>query len=403
MKIISFVEGANPKYGGMGIPSAPRIAKSLSKRGHDLRVVIGGTINPGYEKYRIPLSARQYPLRISGGFFGILDFPSIGRWSFSPAILNSLRKELQGTDFILLHSLYSFPVLAGYWLAKKAHIPYGLWLHGVLAPFQRKVGRRKKLVYDYLFVRSILNQASILFFTAPGEQHETEDLNLFPPSTIIPLGFDPNNIQGHKGCFREKYLGGSKADFILFLARINAKKGLELLLSAFQQALLEKPDLILVIAGGDDPLEYGNKIRRMAEHKGISKSVIFTGLLLGQDKANAFADASIYVLPSHAENFGFSVFEAMATGLPVVVSNSINYAQLIEQEGAGAALALDPRLFAEEILKLLADPDKRSTMGEKGKALAARFTWPKCAQNLENAIQRVLNKEAVPPNYNALF
>ncbi|NPV76925.1 MAG: glycosyltransferase [Anaerolineae bacterium] len=400
MKIISFVEGANPKYGGVGIFSAPIINMHLSERGHDVRVVIGGAITPGYEKYRInSLDQEPSPERASQGSFGIVAFPALGRWSFSPSLIRHVKKEAQKADFLMLHSLYSYPVLTGYWLAKINQIPYGLWLHGVLAPFQRAVGKHKKFIYDRLFARSILNHASVLLFTAAGEKEETSGLNLKAPSTIIPLGFEPSNLVGQKGEFRKKYLADFQGDFILFLARINAKKGLELLISAFAQVLNQKPETLLVIAGGDDPPEYGHKIRKMAAKNGYGKSVIFTGLLLGQDKENAFTDATLYVLPSHAENFGFSIFEAMSKGLPVIISNSINYAQEIERRGAGILVPLDEHILASEILQLLNNPAKRRMMGENGKKLVAQFAWQRSAKSLEDAICRVLRKEPIPPNY----
>ena len=403
MKIVSFVEGANPKRGGVGIFSVPIISKSLSKRGHDVRLVTGGAVNPGYEKYSLrSLGQETLPAQASQGSFGIAAFPAITRWSFSPSLIKHVKKEVQKADFIMLHSLYSYPVLSGYWLAQNNQIPYGLWLHGVLAPFQRGVGKRKKFIYDRLFARSIMNHASILLFTAPDEKKEASDLNLPAPSTIIPLGFEPSRLAGQKDEFRKKYLTGFQGDYILFLARINAKKGLELLLSAFAQVLKQKPEILLVIAGGDDPPEYGQKIRRMAAEMGIGKSVIFTGLLLGQDKENAFTDAALYTLPSHAENFGTSIFEAMSKGLPVVISNTNNYAQEIERREAGIAVPRDPNTLASEIILLLGDPARRKIMGDNGIALTAQFTWQRCAQSLEEVIIKVLRKEPVPPDYYGL-
>ncbi len=404
MKIISFVEGANPKYGGVGIFSTPVISRYLSERGHDVRVVIGGAINPGYEKYQIDSLEQEIPPgQASHGSFGIVAFPALGRWSFSPPFISQIKEEAQKADFFMLHSLYSYPVLAGYWLAQNSQIPYGLWLHGVLAPFQRTVGKHKKFVYDRLFARSILNHASILLFTASGEKEETSALNLEAPSTIIPLGFEPSNLAGQEGEFRKKYLAGFQGDFILFLARINAKKGLELLISAFAQVLNQKPETLLVIAGGDDPPEYGQKIRKMAVENGYGRSIVFTGLLLGQDKENAYTDATLYVLPSHAENFGYSIFEAMSKGLPVVISNTINYAQEIERREAGIAVPLDKHILASEMIHLLNDPVKRRLMSENGKALVTQFTWQKCAKSLEDVIVRVLRKEPVPPDYYGLL
>lgn len=402
MNILSFVEGANPTYGGIGIHSAPLIGRYLSERGHHLRMVIGGTVNPGQEKYVIKNHPQQSCFSFPGsqGSFGIFAYPAFTRWSFSPAMLGDLNDTARQADFFLLHSLYSFPVLAGHLLAIRHQKPYAVWMHGVLAPFQKTVGKNKKALYDFLFSRSILKHASALIFTARGEKSEIGQLDLRSPTTIIPLGFESaGRLSGRPGIFRKTFLQDFQGNVILFLGRVNAKKGLDILIPAFHKVLQQSPNTILVIVGGDDPPAYGDKIRNLVAGLGLSKNVLFTGLLVGQDKADVLADADLFVLPSRAENFGYSIFEAMAQGIPVLVSNEINYAAEIVHAGAGIALPLLPDLFTQQILRLIDEPFTRIQMGEKGRQFVSSFSWQKCAESLENLVSCILHNFPIPDEY----
>ena len=93
---------------------------------------------------------------------------------------------MRASDFVTLHSIYSFPVLAGYCLARFYRKPYAIWPHGVLAPFQREVSKKKKWLYDRLIARQILNHASVVFFSAAGEREEAASLGLRAPSVVVP-------------------------------------------------------------------------------------------------------------------------------------------------------------------------------------------------------------------------
>jgi glycosyltransferase involved in cell wall biosynthesis len=309
-------------------------------------------------------------------------------------------KAVRESDFVSLHSLYSFPVFAGYLLARLYRRPFGIWLHGVLAPFQRQVSPRKKWFYNRLVADRILRNASVLFFSAEGERAEVSALRLSAPSVIIPDGFDAAEFAAlpPRGRFRDRFLSGHKGPLILFLARINAKKGLDILISAMKKVIAQYPDARLAIVGPPDPVAFGKQVSEWIAASGIDASIVVTGPADVTMRFEAFADADVYALPSHAENFGFSVFEAMACAVPVVVSETINYAEGIAQSGSGLAVSRTPDAVAAAIIGLLNDPEKRRAMGVCGKVFVQNYSLEETGRKVVDTIQAVVDCTPFPEN-----
>jgi glycosyltransferase involved in cell wall biosynthesis len=119
-------------------------------------------------------------------------------------------------------------------------------------------------------------------------------------------------------------------------------------------------------------------------------------LLIGQEKLQAFADADVFALPSGAENFCFAMFEAMTSRIPVVVSETLNYADEIRQYQTGVVVRRDPREFADAILKLLGDSALRRRMGENGLRMVQTYSWEVCGERVERTIWCVLQGKSLP-------
>lgn len=398
MKILNFVEGVNPRKGGLGLVGVPMIVKSLADRGHQVVLIIGGRVNPGRERFVQPDINTALQQKSGLGTFGIVTYPACGWWAFAPAMFWRLGRHVRDADFISLHSLYSFPVLTGYLLARLYHKPYGLWPHGVLAPFQRRVHAGRKKIYDWIIARHILNQASAIFYSAPGEREESHLEGLTPPSVIIPHGFDAQEYVQilPRGQFRAKYLNDHSGPMVLYLSRLNAKKGLDLLAQAFALVVNQMPDARLAIVGSGDPPKFELQVKSWLQESGVDNRAVMPGLLIGQEKLQAFADADVFVLPSHAENFGFAVFEAMASRVPVVVSDTLNYAEEIRCYEAGLVVRREPQEFAAAILKLLSDPGLRRRMGQNGLRMAQVYSWESCGEKVERATQCILQGQPLP-------
>jgi glycosyltransferase involved in cell wall biosynthesis len=334
----------------------------------------------------------------AAGDLGVVAFPALGRWCFSPSLYQAAMRNVRDADFVTLHSMYSFPVLAGYLAAKRHNKPFGLWPHGVFAPVQRKIGRTKKAAYDAAIARHILNDAAVLFYSADGERDEAESLGLRAPSVVIPHGLDTSAFEQPpiRGAFRQKHLAGHQGPVVLYLGRLNAKKGLDLLVEAMARVLRSTPDARLVIAGGGHPPSFAGDVRRWTERAGIQAATVLTGPVDEVEKVSALVDCDVFVLPSAAENFGFAMFEAMASGRPVVCSDTLNYAHEVRRYEAGIVVERHPANFAEAISTLISNPELRGIMGQNGRELVKHYSWESCGRKVELAIESVLSGARFP-------
>lgn len=176
------------------------------------------------------------------------------------------------------------------------------------------------------------------------------------------------------------------------MGRLHFKKGLDLLIPAFDAVRRRVPEAQLVIAGPQND-DYGKKVHNWVRERGLEAAVRFVGPLYGHDVLQAYVDADVFVLPSYTENFGMTVIEALACALPVVISDQVNIHAEVNRAGAGIVTRCDVNEVAVAIEALLNDAERRRSMGEAGRRLVQdRYTWPAIVQALtkeyEAAIER---------------
>jgi len=392
VQIVSFVEGA--QKGFQGITGVPIILANTAAQGNSIVLVMAGPPSLGAEKYAAGEINSARIRKEGNGTFGIVNLKASTRWMFNPSILWRFNRLVRESDFVTLHSLYSFPVLAGYLLARIHGKPYAFWPHGVLAPFQRKVGASHKWIYNKLFANRILQNASVILFSAEGERQETEVLKLRPPTVLAAEGFDAEEFDNlpERGGFRSRFFNGHDGPLVLFLARVNAKKGVDLLIQAMRLVIAARPDAKLAIVGPPDPPAFNRQVADWIKENGIEANTVVTGSADPGMRLEAYADADVYVLPSHAENFGFTIFEAMASGVPVVVSDTLNFANDFVRGGAGFALPRTPDEFSKAILSLINQPELRLRMGANGRTLARQYSWTATGAKVSSALESALRK-----------
>ncbi len=210
---------------------------------------------------------------------------------------------------------------------------------------------------------------------------------------VVPLGVNANafRISGMSDRFRSKWRITPNKNIILFLGRINFKKGLDLLVRAFSQISKGREDLHLVLAGPDDE-GYGAKVRHWLVREGALSKTTFTGIVAGSDKLDILAAAQLFVLPSYTENFGLAVVEAMAAGLPVVISNRVNIWHEIFEAHAGVVVNCDAEELAGAMERLLLNPVDAKEMGERARRLVKeRFTWERVAPLMIELYRNILS------------
>lgn len=268
---------------------------------------------------------------------------SLGRFALSPRLWKWLHTHARRFDVIFMNGIWSFPGIAIRFAARRAGVPYCVFVHGALDPWFNRaypLKRIKKSIYWPVQYR-VLRDAAAVFFTTAIERDLAQ--TSFRPSkwnsVVIPYGitdFGENatdlSQQAEQFCSRIPALRGRR--FLLFLARIHEKKGCDLLLDAYGRVAELCPDVDLVIAGPDQG-GLQSKLQAQAERLGIAHKVHWPGMIRGDLKWGALRACEAFVLPSHQENFGISVVEALAVGRPVLISNQVNIWPEIQAHAAG--------------------------------------------------------------------
>jgi glycosyltransferase involved in cell wall biosynthesis len=229
----------------------------------------------------------------------------------------------------------------------------------------------------------MLDQASALMYTSEKELSLASDLGLAPPPIVVPNGIDRASFEPTDAhvAFRDRHLGGFPGPVVLVLGRISVVKGIDILIRGLPLIQSQIPDCRLVVAGPDDEALTPD-LRRLAEARGVGDRVVFTGMLDSRERRAAYGAASVFALPSQMESFGNVVLEAMAAGVPTVVSPGVAIAGEIERSGAGMVCNRDPRKFAEVIAVVLGDSSLQRRLRTHGRAFASRFEWSRVAPRL---------------------
>jgi glycosyltransferase involved in cell wall biosynthesis len=230
---------------------------------------------------------------------------------------------------------------------------------------QRK-SRIAKTIWLRLVERRALARASAIHYTSQLEADDARRTGLpLARPFVVPNGID---LPANWSTPRDE-------NTLLFLGRINWKKGLD-------RAIAALPEGARLIVAGNDEENLTPRLRELAEKLGVGERVEFPGPVYGDAKWELLARATLFVLLSVSENFGSVVLEALSQETPVVLSKGVGLADDVVRAGAGI-------IGADGIAALLADPARRAEMGRNGRALVeSRFTWPRVAAEMEKEYER---------------
>ncbi|MBI2278872.1 MAG: glycosyltransferase [Candidatus Brennerbacteria bacterium] len=325
----------------------------------------------------------------------IIYFPLTWRaWEYSRSLHRALEKNIENFDLVHLTSVFLSASTLGAYYAKKFGVPYLISPRGSLMkePLAMKSALLKRIYLAFIERRNLAHAAAI-HFTVKGEEEEYIAAELpLRRSFVIPNSFElPEETKDADGeAFRKKLEVSSGVKMVLALGRINWKKGFDTLIPAFAEVVCEIPRAVLVIAGSDEE-GYQKNVQLSIINYQLPNKVIFTGMLTGAEKWSAFAGSDVFALPSYSENFGMAVVEAMAMGIPVVVSDKVGIAPEIAAADAGKVTEKEPQTFARAVLELLRDDKKSRAMGERGRALVRkRFAPEKVAQVFMSAYNELV-------------
>jgi glycosyltransferase involved in cell wall biosynthesis len=324
MRILHVISSLDPKFGGT--TAAVRLLLEYGPEEYAQEVVtLDGPDAPFLRELGFPVHALG---------------PVASTYSRSAKLIPWLEANRGRFDGVVLHGMWQFPGYA-VWKTMGGRVPYVVFTHGMLDPYFKRaypLKHLKKWLYWLPVEYWVLRGADRVLFTCDSEAElATRSFWLHrwkpyvvPFGTILPTG-DP---ESQKEAFFEVCPTARGRRYLLFLGRIDRKKGCDLLVDAFVKLASEDPELDLVMAG-PDPGNWRAELERGADAAGVAGRIHWPGMLTGDAKWGAFHAAEAFVLPSHQENFGIAVAEALACGKPVLVSDKVNIAADIAADGAG--------------------------------------------------------------------
>ncbi|WP_233800125.1 glycosyltransferase [Paraburkholderia sp. HP33-1] len=330
MKILHLLPSVDPRGGGP-VEGVHRSSIAMQKAGHDIEVATCDDPGDGY--------LATFPFRVHA--LG----PSRGHYGYCKRLVPWLAANAKRFDAVIVHGLWQYHGFAAWRALHDSGVPYYVYAHGMLDPWFKEaypLKHLKKWLYWPWAEYRVLRDARAVIFTTEEERTRARQSfwlyrakeRIVPFGTTVPL-VDPAVV-------REAFLQAVPElrgkRIVLFLGRVHAKKGCDLLIDAFARVAGRDPALHLVIAGPDETGWFPT-LRARAEAAGIAQRLSLPGMLQGDLKWGAFHASDVFVLPSHQENFGVAVAEALGCGLPVLISDKVNVWREIEADGAGLVAA----------------------------------------------------------------
>lgn len=376
MKLLQVVASYLPavRYGGT-IVSVHGLATALAARGHDVHVYTTSVDGAGDSD--VP---HGVPVPIDGVKVWYFRSPNARRLYRSPALRDALAATVAGFDVVHTHAIFLWPLWVAARAAHRAGVPYVMSPRGML---ERDLICEKSTLAKGLWIamaeRHNLERAAAIHVTSAREAAQAAAFGFrLPPMHEIPNGVDLETPATEPPSAAIAAVTAGEP-FVLFLGRLNWKKGIDRLMGAMARV----PGVRLVVAGNDEE-GYRAVLAGVAARVGVSSRVLFAGAVHGADKAALLAHARVLVLPSYSENFGNVVVEAMAAGCPVIVTPEVGIADAVRETGAGWVVEGDAIALGGAISHLVASPEQRAELGARGRAAAAaRFSWGAVARDME--------------------
>ena len=312
---------------------------------------------------------------------------------FSPELYTWIKTHGDEFDIIHIHGVWHFsgvaPYLAGIKTAKC------ITTHGLLDRWTIGKGYWKKYIFGLLFQKRILKNTELIQINNTDEK---EDLKRFlgiehPNVKIIPNGMNLQDfaILPEKNTFRNQFQVSKDKQMILFMSRINLKKGLDLLLPAFKQITTQRKDCLLILAGPDDG--YLNETQTFIKENDLQDKIVLVGMLTGKDKLAALSDADIFVLPSHSEGFSIATLEALISGVPSLLSDRVGFGDALKETTAAHLVNLNVNSIVEGLNKMLDDKVYCQTLSKNGIELVKnRYDIELVAKQLFIEFEKIVKK-----------
>ena len=374
MRVLEIIGSVDPRHGG-AIEGLLRLSSVRERRGFKTHIA---SLDGPEAPWVINCPVKTFAL---GSREPNLSGPAWQRYGYTPRFVAWLREHATDYDIVVVNGIWNYSSLAARRVLPASAVPYVVFPHGMLDPWFRASYPLKHIAKQMLWLMSegpLLAKAGAVLFTTETEMVRAQ--NAFWPYRArgVVVGYGTADIAGdpvvQRASFRRALPALADRPYLLFLGRIHQKKGCDILVDAFARVASDHPELDLVIAGPDlSGLRAGLELT--AQAAGIATRVHWPGTLSGDMKWGALRGCKALVLPSHQENFGVVVAEALAAGRPVLLSDRVNIWQEVTAAGAGMVSPVDIDATSRMLGDFLSlSADATDQMGRAARAcFLARF------------------------------
>ncbi|OLP18911.1 glycosyl transferase family 1 [Leptolyngbya sp. 'hensonii'] len=387
MKILHVIPSVAPVRGG---PSQAVLQMVRELRSQGVEAEIATTNDAGDGLLDVPLHQRILYTEpgSSGAAVPVRFFPRysppiapVREFAFSASLTRWLGHHLAAYDLVHVHAIFSYPSTAAMAIARGQGVPYIVRPLGQLCQWSLDQGRRKKQLYLDLMERQNLQGSRAMHFTSEQELGEARSLNLTSPGFVVPHGLTlPTPIPEARQQLRQSLQLPTDEPVLLFMSRLHPKKGLEYLIPALGELKAQRFTFVIAGTGAAD---YEAEIDRLLAAHGLADRTRRIGFASGDLKQLLLQGADLFALPSHSENFGIAVLEALAAGLPALVTPGVALADLIQRHSLGLVVQQDRQEIAAALQQGLQYPRKMRRMGDRARQVVRQeFTWERIASRL---------------------
>lgn len=385
MKVLHVIPSVAAVRGGPS-EAVLKMVQALNHIGVDAEIAT--TNDNGSQLLHVPLGKCIDYQRVPLWFFPRFSPPlhSVREFAFSQDLTNWLWHNIKHYDLLHVHAIFSYASTAAMAMARLQKVPYIIRPIGQLCRWSLQQSAIKKQLYLKIIEKANINHSRKIHFTATAEQQEAAQLNLTCSSFVLPLGIAIRPIIADARQRLRRHLNlPADEPIILFLSRLHPKKGLDYLIPALGK--LSDYRFTFVLAGGGTP-EYENHLKSLLITHGMKTSSYFAGFVKGEFKDLLIQGADLFTLTSHSENFGISVLEALAGGIPALVTPGVALADMITQQQLGYVTELNISAIASTIEEILSYPQKMREMGDRAREfIFDNYRWDSIAAQMAGVYQ----------------
>jgi glycosyltransferase involved in cell wall biosynthesis len=375
-------------YGGP-VQSFSNSCEGLAELG--AQVTVFTTNANGSTRLDVPLSQ---PVDVEGVTVWYFPLALNGlSFFFSPSLARAVRDRITEFDLVVAAALWGHALMPTARACARARVPYVIPVRGQLFPWSLAQKQLKKKVYLELVGRRYIDCAAALHCTDPSEAEAVAKLPFRAPTFVVPNAIQASNYNIHRtqgNLWRELDLPDG-ANVLIFLGRITHIKRPDIAVDVLAAAQSLGREIHLVIVGPDeDGLTF--QLQVQAQDLGCNDRLHFTGLLGKEGVVSALADSNLLLMPSEIqENFGMAALEAMAAGVPILVSEGVPVGRWAQMAGAGRTVACTKEAFQQAAMELLSSPEQLRAMGQHGQDLVRQvFDVQVVAQQMLTQFQAIV-------------